>query len=635
MTLLNAGGVSKSFGERTLFSDVSFSINEGDKIGFVGVNGCGKTTLLKLITGELNCDSGGFARKSGLSIGYLEQHACKDSEHSAFFEALSVFKNLLDLQTQIEKINIALKTSESAALLESQAALNEQFLREGGLTFKAKTRSTLLGLGFSEEELQLSVSKLSGGQRSKIGLAKLLLSEPDLILLDEPTNHLDTESVEWLEEFLLSSRAAALIISHDRYFLDKITNRTMEIKHGKLVVSNGNYSRHKELLAERELSILRDYQNKMREIKRIEGIIEQQRTFSMERNYRTIDHKQKSIDRIKETLVIPDSQEAEVNFSFSIKSDTGNDVLKAENISKSFSDKPLFSDVNLDIKRGQKVFLLGANGCGKTTLLKELLANSNVKFGARVSVGYFDQMQADLPQDSTVFQIIRDAHPTLTDTTIRSALAAFLFRGDDVFSKISDLSGGERARVALCRLMLSGDNLLFLDEPTNHLDIHSREVLEQALINFGGTLIAVSHDRYFINTLASDVLILENGTLQAFKGNYDEFLAHRTPTQKAETKGKHEMGAGGVDYHNRKNAKAKIRTLRADVRRYEQEIESTEQKISDIETELSLPETSGDYKKVMELSQNLQDLQSTLNNLMEKWENATNELQETEGETNI
>lgn len=630
MTLLTAAGISKSFGERTLFCDVSFNINEGDKIGFVGVNGCGKTTLLKLITGELLADSGGFARKSGLKIGYLEQHACKDSEHSTYREALTVFEDLIDLQLEIEKINLALKTNSSDALLEKQAALQEKFLKNGGLTFESRTRATLLGLGFSEYELNLSVSKLSGGQKSKIGLAKLLLSEPELILLDEPTNHLDTESVEWLEEFLLSSRAAALIISHDRYFLDKLTTRTYELKHTKLVCNSGNYTRHKEIEAEREESIRREYLNKMREIKRIEGIIEQQRTFSMERNYRTIDHKQKSIDRIKDSLVTPESQELEVNFEFFVKSDTGNDVLKAENLSKKFDNIELFSGVNLDIKRGQKVFLLGANGSGKTTLLKELLSSDKVKFGSRVSVGYFDQMQADLDENSTVFDIIRDAHPALLDTTIRNALATFLFRGDEVFSKISSLSGGERARVALCRLMLAGDNLLFLDEPTNHLDIHSREVLEEALKNFGGTLIAVSHDRYFINTLASDILYLENGEITAFRGNYDEFLAHKTPKTEVEIKPKREMGAGGVDYHNRKEIKAKIRKLRADVKRYEAEIDATEQEISTIETELS--DQNADYKKAMELSESLDILQAKLEELMSSWDIATIELEEMEGE---
>ncbi len=633
MTLLSASGISKSFGEHTLFSDLSFNINEGDKIGFVGSNGCGKTTLLKLITGELSADSGGFSRKTGLRIGYLEQHACRDSDLTAEQEALSVFSHLLELQKKIDAINISLKTANSESLLESQATLLDEFMREGGLTYVSRTRATLIGLGFSENELSQTVCTLSGGERAKIGLAKLLLSEPDLILLDEPTNHLDIESVEWLEEFLKTSSSAALIISHDRYFLDKLTNRTFELKHQRLVCNNGNYTRHKEIEAERELSLQREYENKTREIKRIEGIIAQQRTFSMERNYRTIDHKQKSIDRIKETLIKPESAEQEVNFNFEIKSDTGNDVLKAQGLSKSFGERTLFSGIDIDIKRGQKVFLLGANGTGKTTLLKELLHNPEVKFGARVTVGFFDQMQADLPEDKTVFEVIRDAHISLTDTTIRNALAAFLFKGDEVFSKIGTLSGGERARVALCRLMLSGDNLLFLDEPTNHLDIRSKEVLESALLNFGGTLIAVSHDRYFINRLATDILYLENQKLIAYKGGYDDFLSsHQKPTATKEEKPKREMGAGGTLYHNRKERQAEIRRLRAATRKYEEQIALSEQQIADCENQLSQPQVAEDYKKAMELSEKLDELQKHLDELMLSWDQSLQELTALEGE---
>lgn len=632
MTLLSAGGISKSFGERTLFCDLSFNINEGDKIGFVGSNGCGKTTLLKLITGELSADSGGFSRKTGLSIGYLEQHACRDSENTAEQEALTVFSHLQELQQKIDKVNISLKTTQSDKLLNEQAALQEEFLGGGGLTYVSRTRATLIGLGFKEGELSHPVSTLSGGERAKIGLAKLLLSEPDLILLDEPTNHLDIDSVEWLEEYLKTSSSAALIISHDRYFLDKLTNRTFELKHKHLVCNNGNYSRHKEIEAERELSLQREYENKTREIKRIEGIIEQQRTFSMERNYRTIDHKQKSIDRIKETLIKPESAEAEVSFNFEIKSDTGNDVLKVAGLSKSFGERTLFSNVDIDIKRGQKVFLLGANGTGKTTLLKELLGNPEVKFGSRVTVGFFDQMQADLPEDKTVFDIIRDEHITLSDTTIRNALASFLFKGDEVFSKIGSLSGGERARVALCRLMLSGDNLLFLDEPTNHLDIRSKEVLEKALMNFGGTLIAVSHDRYFINRLATDILYLEDQKLISYKGGYDDFLSvHQKPAQKTE-KPKREMGAGGILYHNKKERQAEIRRLRSATRKYEQEIGVLEGQIAECEAQLSQPEVAEDYKKAMEISERLNELQQKIDEFMLCWDQSLQKLSEMEGD---
>lgn len=629
MTLLSAGGVSKSFGERTLFSGVGFNIEEGDKIGFIGSNGIGKTTLFKLITGELIPDSGGFARKSGLKIGCLEQHACRDSYSTCFDETLSIFYSLLQIEKQLNDVNTALKTAPTDHLLERQSALQDQFLKSGGLTFRSKTRSALMGLGFKEEELSLPVSALSGGQKSKIGLCKLLLSEPELILLDEPTNHLDVESVEWLEDFLLASPAAVVIISHDRYFLDKLTTRTFELKNCGLVCNKGNYSRHREIEAERNLTLQREYQNKTREIKRIEGIIAKQRTFSMERNYRTIDHKQKSIDRIMETLKKPESEEPSVNFNFEVRQNSGNDVLKAENIGVSFGDTPLFSGVNLDIKKGQRIFLLGANGIGKTTLLKELLKNPDVRFGSGVTAGYFDQMQADLDENSTLFDIIRQAHPSLSDTTIRNGLAAFKFFGDEVFQQIKILSGGERARVALCRLMLSGDNLLLLDEPTNHLDIPSREVLEQALENFKGTLVCVSHDRYFINKLATDIAYLQPDGLINFHGDYNYFLSKRVKKEELPRQ-EHKMGVGGTNYHNRKKAQAEVRRLRAKANKIEQDILNCEQEIAKVEQDLNDPQVSGDYKKAMELAETLEILNTKLESLMQEWDKTTQELERSE-----
>lgn len=629
MTLLSAGGVSKSFGERTLFSGVGFNIEEGDKIGFIGSNGIGKTTLFKLITGELIPDSGGFARKSGLKIGCLEQHACRDSYSTCFDETLSIFYSLLQIEKQLNDVNTALKTAPTDHLLERQSALQDQFLKSGGLTFRSKTRSALMGLGFKEEELSLPVSALSGGQKSKIGLCKLLLSEPELILLDEPTNHLDVESVEWLEDFLLASPAAVVIISHDRYFLDKLTTRTFELKNCGLVCNKGNYSRHREIEAERNLTLQREYQNKTREIKRIEGIIAKQRTFSMERNYRTIDHKQKYIDRIMETLKKPESEEPSVNFNFEVRQNSGNDVLKAENIGVSFGDTPLFSGVNLDIKKGQRIFLLGANGIGKTTLLKELLKNPDVRFGSGVTAGYFDQMQADLDENSTLFDIIRQAHPSLSDTTIRNGLAAFKFFGDEVFQQIKILSGGERARVALCRLMLSGDNLLLLDEPTNHLDIPSREVLEQALENFKGTLVCVSHDRYFINKLATDIAYLQPDGLINFHGDYNYFLSKRVKKEELPRQ-EHKMGVGGTNYHNRKKAQAEVRRLRAKANKIEQDILNCEQEIAKVEQDLNDPQVSGDYKKAMELAETLEILNTKLESLMQEWDKTTQELERSE-----
>lgn len=634
MSLLTAAGIEMSFGSRVLFSDVNFRIEAGDKIGFVGANGCGKTTLLKLITGELKPDTGGFSRMSGLRLGYLEQHTCADSDATAYEEALTVFSKLSALERELEEINAGLNTEPSPSLLGRQAELTEQFAAAGGLTYKSRTRSALLGLGIKEQELTLPTKALSGGQKSKIGLAKLLLCDPQLILLDEPTNHLDIPSVEWLENYLMQSQAAVLMISHDRYFLDKVTNKTFELKNGRLLTDNGNYSRHIELENERQLSIERKYENTLREIHRIEGIIEKQRTFSMERNYRTIEHKQKSIDRLKAELVAPDKKLKAVHFNFTPQDDSGNDVLSAEKLTKVFPDgKALFENLNINIKRAERVFLLGANGCGKTTLLRMLKSSDSVRLGARVTLGYFDQLQGDLNPENTVLDEVWNSYRHLLETTVRNALAAFLFFGDDVFKKIKDLSGGERARVALCKLMLSGNNLLLLDEPTNHLDLRSREALEEALMNFGGTLIAVSHDRYFINRLATKILWLQDGGLSEYKGNYDDFFLNHRPQEdkKAEKK---TMGAGGAEYHRRKRRQSELNRLKTEIRKTEEAIEKTDKRISELSREMESPEAAADYNKVLELSKALDEEKTGADELMLQWTQLSEELEAAQNEEN-
>lgn len=635
MTLLNASDITMAFGERTLFSDVSFMISRGDMVGLVGRNGCGKTTLIKLITGELEPSKGFIIKKKQLRVGYLEQHVCSDSDSSAIEEALTVFGELQSIEEDLNKTELALLGAQTDELLKRQETLRERFISSGGLTYKSRTRSALLGLGLKENELQLPVSSLSGGQRSKIGLARLLLSEPELLLLDEPTNHLDIESIEWLEEYLMSFPGAAIIISHDRYFLDRVTNKTFEMKNGRIHSSNGNYSRHLRLEAERQLTLTREYEKNIKEIKRIEGIIAQQKTFSMERNYRTIEHKQKSIDRIRENLVAPEKQEKGVHFRFTADDGSGNDVLKAEGLTKCYGDRVLFRDISLDIKRQEHVFLLGPNGSGKTTLLREILKGEGVKFGARVTVGYFDQLQATLNPENTLLDELHNEYPHLGDTTVRSALAAFLFTGDEVYSKIGDLSGGERARVALCKLMLSGNNLLFLDEPTNHLDLRSREALENALLGFDGTIIAVSHDRYFINKLATRIMYLEKGELTDYIGNYEDFIERRKGLESISeaSEPKKQMGEGGKEYNQKKLRRREKQKLITEVKRLEETISDTESRISDIEKQLSLEEVMTDYQKTLELSSSLDELNESLLDCMERWEekqNALKEMEETE-----
>ncbi len=631
MSILSSTALSMSFGERTLFEGADFAFEKGDRVGLVGPNGCGKTTILKLITGELSPTAGGFSKTHGLKLGYLEQHTCRDSNRTAFDEALTVFSKLQELEETLKKINLSLNTAHTDELLDKQAAYNERYVALGGLTYKSRTRSALLGLGLTEEEIELPTRALSGGQKSKIGLAKLLLSEAQLILLDEPTNHLDLQAVEWLEEFLQAFSGTALIISHDRYFLDKVTNKTLEISHGRILSSNGNYTRHLELVAERKKTIEREYENKMREIKRIEGIIAQQRTFSMERNYRTIDHKQKSIDRIKADLITPEAEEKTVSFEFHPASDTGNDVLKCEGLTRIYDNKVLYQNVDLDIKRKEHVFLLGANGSGKTTLLKELLSSNKVKFGARVTVGYFDQLGANLNPANTVIDEVWNNFTHLSETTIRSSLAAFLFFGDDVYKKIETLSGGEQARVALVKLMLGGNNLLLLDEPTNHLDLPSREALEKALLSYGGTIIAVSHDRYFINRLATKILWLQSGDITSFSGNYDEFVeGGRKPRAEVVEKKKKQMGSGGAEYHERKQRQSEIRRLKGAISRLEKEIEETEAETLELNERLSNPEISADYEKTLELTERLNETNDKLENLYEEWSKISELLSETE-----
>ncbi len=630
MALVSAVSLSMGFGERTLFENVSFLIERGDKIGLVGSNGCGKTTLLKLIIGEALSTDGEIHKLKNLKIGYMEQHACHNSEKTALEETLGVFSHVLKIEEDLKKIEIALMTASTPELLEKQAILREQFIEGKGLEMRGRAKSALIGLGLTEQETNLPVSSLSGGQRSKIGLAKLLLSDPELLLLDEPTNHLDIPSIEWLEEYLSDFNGAVLIISHDRYFLDKITTKTFEIKNNKLVCSNGNYTRHLQLEAERQKTIEREYENDIREIKRIEGIIAQQKTFSMERNYRTIDHKQKSIDRIKEKLVLPEAKEKAVHFKFTAKSGTGNNVLKAEALTRKYDGRTLYDNISLDIKSRDRAFLLGRNGTGKTTLLNELRTSDEVQLGAGVTLGYFDQLGLGLNPNNTVLEEIWSEYTYLDETTIRSALAVFLFKGESVFSKIETLSGGEKARVSLCKLMLSGNNLLLLDEPTNHLDLRSREALESALEDFDGTIIAVSHDRYFINKLASKILYLEDGNLTDFSGNYDSFLEYRNKQRGKSTQvaPKKEMGEGGKAYHEKKQKRQDFLKLQTKARKLEKEIEDLEIKIT--ETAELLNNSGADYEKTLELSKELDSLNEKSEALMSEWEEAQMILEEME-----
>ena len=628
MALISVSNLEKSYGERTLFSDVSFNIEKNDKIGFVGANGTGKTTIFKILTGELTPDKGGVVRESGLNFGYMEQQALEDSEKTALDEILAVFSDLITMENELSALTRQMETDHSAELIEKHAALSERFVEGGGMTYQSRAKATMAGLGFSMDEIDLPVWTLSGGQKSKIALGRQLLRSPQLMLLDEPTNHLDINASIWLEEYLKSYSGACFIISHDRFFLDRICNRIFELEHGTLYTCNGNYTKYTAVKEERRLSLSRQYDNTIKEIERIEGIIKQQRQWNRERNIKMAESKEKQIERLKKTLIKPDAAPKDIHFDFRLEKTPGNDILKVENISKTFENVLLYGNVSFDVKRGERVFFIGANGCGKTTLLGQIMAafgneDENIAFGTGISIGYFEQTHATLSASKDVISEVWDAFIDHDQQEIRSALAAFMFFGDDVFKKISDLSGGERARVALCKLMLAGSNLLFLDEPTNHLDIYSREALENALKSYPGTLIMVSHDRYFINKLATKICGFENGTVRVVNGRYDDYLRLFGEDLSGDISVKNETKTttgGGDEYKRKKQQQSELRRINGAISRCEGQLYAVEEKIAEINEQLAHPENAADFVKVSELSKELSEYQTQESALMEEWE---------------
>lgn len=630
-TILQADGLKKSYVTRVLFDRVSFKVNEGDRIGIIGVNGAGKTTLFRILTGKEEPDSGFLTREKGLSVAYMEQYSEFLSDRSAYEEVLSDFSELLRAEQDLEEVNRLLENSSESGLILRQQHLWESFERNGGLTFRARVRSTLLGLGLSENEISLPMLSLSGGQRTRVLLAKILLSGASLLLLDEPTNHLDIPSISWLENFLSEYKGSVIVVSHDRFFLDRVTTRTFELENSHLTPYDGNYSYYREKKEFDRISLQRDYEKRRKEIARIEGIIAKQKHFGQERNYVTIRSKQKQIDRIAENMVRPEDAPDHIGFRFCAHSGTGNEVLKLEDLSVSFENKVLFRSVTATLFRQQHAFLVGPNGCGKTTLLRAVLGqlvpdSGRAELGARVQVGYYDQTIGNLDDRKTVFQEISDSYPALTNTQIRTALGSFLFRGEDVFKEISVLSGGERARVALTKLMLSGANFLILDEPTNHLDIPSKEALEEALLSYDGTLLAVSHDRYFINRLADRILVLEPDGIRSVPGNYDDYMddlqKKAAPSFVPEPAAEWEEKENG--YLKKKAEQAAARKRQTQLSRLESEIEACEARSKELSTLFSEPEISSDYAKVAQITEELEELRVRTEHLYQSW----NELSE-------
>lgn len=629
MPALSVRNLEVSFVERTLFRDVNFDVEQRDKLGFIGANGVGKTTLFRVLSGELEPNNGVIAFEKSVRVGYMEQHACNNPRADIFHELLSVFDYLSEMESELAQVTAAIDRGDGDlnALVEKQTALMEAYEAQGGLTYKSRTRSALLGLGFAESDFTMPVGNLSGGQRSKLSLAKLLLSQSTLLLLDEPTNHLDIQAVSWLEDFLRDFKGAMIIISHDRYFLDNVTNKTIELEHGKVMCYKGAYSefiRKKQAYNE---ALKNKYENDIKEIKRIEGIVEQQRRWGRERNFITAASRQKEADRIKAQLVTPDSELETMRMRFEPKFESGNDVLICRGLSKGFGEKQLFENVNLHIRKGERVFILGANGCGKTTLFRILNGRipqdkGEFDLGANVMTGYFDQLQQNLDLSKTAIDEVWDRFPNMTQTEVRSALASFLFKGDDVFQPLSKMSGGERARISLLKLMLQGSNFLLLDEPTNHLDAASREELEATLSDYSGTLLIISHDRYFINKLADRVMVLTPHVLKEYLGNYDYYLervkAEREAAVQEESKSVKEKPKN--EYFLNKQRQSEERKRRARLRAAEAEIERLDSEIDEVQTQLSNEEVISDYEKLIELTNRLEELQAEQEKQYEIWE---------------
>jgi len=625
MSILTLQTLAISFEDRVLFQNLNLSLNQGERLALVGANGCGKTTLLRLITGALTPDNGQVVLGKHVRLGFAEQEertgkledlADGGTAQTVYEAALEVSRHLMDMEQALEELQERLHAEHTTELINRHDELHNAYERGGGLTYKARTKSALVGLGFPEEDHSKPACLLSGGQNVKLRLGRLLLSGAELLLLDEPTNHLDVLAIRWLEEFLSSYAGTVILVSHDRYFLDRVATKTAALAHGKLTVYKGGYSDYLRQKAEQDELARKNYENQIEEIRRIEGIIEQQRQFNQKRNYITIASKQKQIDRLREDLVIPDSHLRELHFQFPSVPVTGNEVLRISGLSKSFGTHTLFTNVNALIEKGVHVFILGANGCGKTTLLNILRRQLKAEegyfaWGANVRVGSYDQsLQANLSGSNTVLDEVWDAYRTLTQTEVRSALGMFLFSGDDVFKQVSTLSGGERARIALLKLMLSGANVLLLDEPTNHLDIPSREALEHALSQFEGTIIAVSHDRFFIQKLAAKNLRLSPGGLHECDAEEAVQPERKTAVQK--------QAKEPNEYHRKKEDASRRRRLATALTRCEADIALLEDDLTRLQTEMEA--CADDYEAILRLTEELHEAEQQLEAQMTLWE---------------
>ncbi len=630
MALIHAQELTKSFGERTLFSNVAFDVFEQDHIGLVGVNGCGKSTLLRMIAGaEPHDGAGQLAVNKSAGVALLDQSPDWPAGMSLYDAVLQASGRWTAIERELHEIAERIEQSDSVpgSLIRKQADLQERYQSGGGLTYRARTRSTLLGLGFSEEEMKRPVSVMSGGQMRKAALAKILMSDADLLLLDEPTNHLDIASLEWLEAYLTAFRGAYIVISHDRYFLDKVCSRVLELENGTMHLYAGNYTRSMEKKMDEREFAMRKYKNSLREIKRIEGIITQQRRWNQARNYVTIASKQKQIERIRSTLVKPEDEPNAIRFHLQADALTANEVVVCRGLSKSFDGQVLFQNLDLLIRRDERVCLLGANGCGKTTLLK-ILTNKlepdagSYKLGSNVHVGYYEQGSVRPNDPRTIVEALNAAFPRYDQRQLRNMLGSFLFRGDDVFKRVADLSGGEFARIQLLKLMLSGSNVLFLDEPTNHLDIPSCEALEDTLNEYGGTMLIVTHDRYLANRIADRIIIMDGDGIRGFEGDWD---AYKTFLAESAAPPEKETAQTKNGYVLAKERRAAVNRARGALNRAEAGVKEAEETLKALEERACAPGLASDFEKANAIYAEMETQRRRVEKSYIEWERAESE----------
>ena len=636
MIILSCKDICKSYGIRDVLKDITFSINEGDKVGIIGANGEGKSTLFKIITKEISQDSGEIFIDKNKTLGYLSQNLALNSDKNIYEEALSVFQELLNIEERLSSLEIKMNepydennASYHDKLIKDYTTLQDIYSHKGGYVYKGEISRVLKGLGFTEDDFYKSIDTLSGGQKTRVALCKLLLRKPDIILLDEPTNHLDLEAISWLEDYMKNYKGTVLVISHDRFFLDSVTTSTFEVIAGKVECYNVPYSKFINLRKKNYEAKLKAYNLQQAEIKRQEAIIEKFRSFNREKSIRAAESREKVLDKMEKIEAPTHEREgSKIKFEASIKS--GYDVLHIENMAKSYGEKVLFSNLNIDLKRGEKVALIGENGRGKTTLFKIIMdkveADKGVKvLGTNVNVGYYDQEQSDLNLDKTILDEVWDAFPNLTTSKLRSYLASFLFTGDDVFKVINTLSGGEKCRINLLKLMLSKSNLLLLDEPTNHLDIISREALEDAILEYDGTLMVISHDRYFLNKVIGRILELKEDGVSEYLGNYSYYQEKKlNPTRFEDYQ---ELANGKTktqlkdEKKKKREAEKEAKAIQLKIKNLEKTIAEKEDELTTLQEQLCLESVYSNPSESQRVNSEIKKLEDYISQLYEEWEN--------------